>query len=61
MSTQVRRIELAEIGRFRSAFFTNTSCTALPLACIDATGFSVDAGLLALLEDCMSVHAWERI
>jgi branched-subunit amino acid aminotransferase/4-amino-4-deoxychorismate lyase len=59
--TQVRRIELAEVACFRGAFFTNTSCTALPLACIDATGFSMDAGLLALLDDSMSVHAWERI
>jgi branched-subunit amino acid aminotransferase/4-amino-4-deoxychorismate lyase len=61
VSTQVRRIELAEVAHFRSAFFTSTSCTALPLAYIDASGFRLDAGLLALLDDCMSVHAWERI
>jgi branched-subunit amino acid aminotransferase/4-amino-4-deoxychorismate lyase len=61
VSTQVRRVELAEVARFRSAFFTNTSCTALPLACIDAAGFTMDAGLLALLDDCMSMHPWERI
>ena len=58
---QVRRIDLADLARFRSAFFTNTSRTAVPLACIDEIGFAADPGLLALLDDCMAVHPWERI
>jgi len=58
---QVRRVELAEVARFRSAFFTNTSRTAVPLSCIDACAFAVDPDLLSLLEDCMSVHPWEAI
>ena len=58
---QVRRVELAEVARFRSAFFTNTSRTAVPLSCIDANGFATDPDLLALLEDCMAVHPWEAI
>ena len=52
---QVRRVELAEVARFRSAFFTNTSRTAVPLSCIDANGFATDPDLLALLEDCMTI------
>jgi len=58
---QVRRVELSEVARFRSAFFTNTSRTAVPLSCIDACAFAVDPDLLSLLEDCMSVHPWEAI
>jgi branched-subunit amino acid aminotransferase/4-amino-4-deoxychorismate lyase len=58
---QSRRIELDEIARFRGAFFTNTSCAAVPLACIDSTGLAIDPGLLALLVDCMSMRSWERI
>jgi branched-subunit amino acid aminotransferase/4-amino-4-deoxychorismate lyase len=58
---QVRRIELAEVARFRSAFFTNTSCAAVPLACIDAARFAMDPDLMALLHDGMSMHPWERI
>jgi branched-subunit amino acid aminotransferase/4-amino-4-deoxychorismate lyase len=57
----VRRVELGEIAHFRAAFFTNTSRTAVPLSCIDATEFPVDAHLLALLDECMSMHPWERI
>jgi len=58
---QVRRVELAEVAHFRSAFFTNTSRTAVPLSRIDMTEFRLDARLLALLDECMSMHPWERI
>lgn len=58
---RVGRVELAEVGDFRSAFFTNTSCTAMPLAGIDDVEYAADPELLALLEACMSEHAWERI
>lgn len=56
----VRRVELAEVATFRAAFFTNTSST-VPLSRIDTMEFRVDAHLLALLDECMSVHPWERI
>ena len=61
MPMQVRRVELSEVAWFRSAFFTNTSRTAVPLSCIDANRFATDPDLLQLLEDSMSVHPWERI
>jgi len=58
---QVRRVDLAEAARFRAAFFTNTSHTAVPLASIDSVAFGTDTDLLALLDGCMSMHPWERI
>lgn len=58
---QVRRVELAGIAQFHAAFFTNTSRTAVPLSHVDTTEFCIDAHLLALLDECMSMHPWERI
>lgn len=58
---QVRRIALDEVGKFRGAFFTNTSCTALPIAAIDEVGFALDAERFALLESCMDEHPWQPI
>lgn len=59
--TEVRRIDLDGIGAFRAAFFTNTSCAVMPIACIDDTMFGIDPHLHALLEACMAVHPWQSI
>jgi branched-subunit amino acid aminotransferase/4-amino-4-deoxychorismate lyase len=59
--TLTRRVELTEIASFRSAFFTNSSCVACPIACIDAVEFSPDANLLATLDACMQRTPWQRI
>lgn len=48
-----RRIGLDEIAGFHSAFFTNSSCTAMPIACIDATPFVDDPSLSELLRAAM--------
>ena len=56
-----RSVSLADIGRFRSAFFTNTSCAFMPIARIDDTPFVVDPGLQALLDAAMAEHPWQPI
>ena len=57
----VRRIELTEIASFRSAFFTNSSCIACPIARIDSVDFEIDYGLGELLEKAYAIHPWQRI
>jgi len=56
-----RPIALEEIGAFRSAFFTNSSCTAVPLACIDDVGFGIDEDLLRLLDAAMATQPAEPL
>lgn len=56
-----RRVELAEIGGFRGAFFTNSSHAVLPLAAIDAVTFEPDPGWTASLEAALRRHPWQRI
>ncbi|TCO40731.1 aminotransferase class IV family protein [Dokdonella fugitiva] len=56
-----RSVSLADIGRFRSAFFTNTSCAFMPIARIDDTPFVVDPALQALLDAAMAEHPWQPI
>lgn len=57
----VRGIPLSDIAAFRCAFFTNTSCTVMPIARIDETAFAVDQELAALLDACMAMHPWQPI
>ena len=52
----VRRVGLDRLGAFRSAFFTNTSCVAMPIASIDDHAFARDAELEARLHACMAAH-----
>lgn len=59
--TSVRRIELAEVAAFRSAFFTNSSCTAVPIAAIDEVAFEANRELHGLLEACMATHPWQPL
>lgn len=54
-----RRVELAETGRFRSAFFTNSSRAAVPLARIDDVAFAPDGDTRALLEAALATQPWE--
>lgn len=44
-----QRVAAAELGRFRSAFFTNSSTPVCLLACIDDTAFALDRELEARL------------
>lgn len=57
----VRRIDLAEVGAFRSAFFTNTSCAVMPIASIDEHAFAHDLELQSRLLACMAIHAPEPL
>lgn len=61
VASVVRRIERADLGAYRSAFFTNTSCVACPIAGIDATAFAPDPALLALLQERLRAVPWQRI
>jgi branched-subunit amino acid aminotransferase/4-amino-4-deoxychorismate lyase len=51
-ATRTQRVELGRIAHFRSAFFTNSSCAVMPIACIDDVAFDVDARGFAALETC---------
>ncbi|MEO7062776.1 MAG: aminotransferase class IV family protein [Dokdonella sp.] len=56
-----RRIGIADIGALRSAFFTNSSSTAVPIASIDSTRFVVDQRVRDTLDDCMTSNPFQRI
>jgi 4-amino-4-deoxychorismate lyase len=47
--SSVQRIRLADVGRFRSAFFTNSSTAVRMISRIDDVAFEVDAALAARL------------
>ncbi|HEU4663333.1 MAG TPA: aminotransferase class IV family protein [Dokdonella sp.] len=59
--TDVRRIDIDDVGAFRAAFFTNSSCAVMPIACIDDTPFAPDPRLHEQLQACMALHAWQPI
>ena len=59
--TEMRRIDLDGLRSFRAAFFTNTSCTVMPIASIDGIPFATGAEPRALLDACMAVHPWQPI
>ena len=52
MPSVVRTIRLAEIGEFRTAFFTNASVPVRPIASIDANKYSIDETLCKQLLRC---------
>jgi branched-subunit amino acid aminotransferase/4-amino-4-deoxychorismate lyase len=56
-----RRVELAGVGKFRAAFFTNSSCIACPLACVDDVGFEADPAFAGMLARAMDVHPWQCV
>jgi branched-subunit amino acid aminotransferase/4-amino-4-deoxychorismate lyase len=59
--SDTRRVGLAGLSGFRAAFFTNSSCVACPLACIDEIGFEADRALVDMLARAMDVHPWQRV
>ena len=59
--TTTRRIELAQVGAFRSAFFTNSGCPVRAIARIDATDFKVDPELVDLMEACYASNPLQTI
>jgi branched-subunit amino acid aminotransferase/4-amino-4-deoxychorismate lyase len=61
IATTTRRIEVAEAGAFRSAFFTNSGCPVRPIASIDGMDLIVDAELFELLEACYASNPLQTI
>ncbi|MBC6941606.1 MAG: aminodeoxychorismate lyase [Xanthomonadales bacterium] len=55
----VRRVDLAEVERFRGAFFTNSTCAALPLAAIDAVTYTPGPATPTLLARALATQPWE--
>ena len=52
VSTSARRIRLGDIGRFRSAFFTNSSMAVRLVSQIDDVAFETDPAFAARLLEC---------
>lgn len=61
VASLVRRVELAEIGHFRAAFFTNSGCAVQPIAAIDEVGFAPAPQWLETLEAAAGTVPWQRI
>lgn len=57
IASTMRCIGIDEIARFRGAFFTNSSCVALPIRHIDDIDFAVAEERLAMLQAC---YAWNE-
>jgi branched-subunit amino acid aminotransferase/4-amino-4-deoxychorismate lyase len=56
-----RRITLADVGAFRSAFLSNGTCAMQPLAAIGDVAFAADADLAALLERALATEPWQAL
>ncbi|MGH8174047.1 MAG: aminotransferase class IV family protein [Rhodanobacteraceae bacterium] len=61
MQSSTRRVDLTDIGTFRSAFFTNSGCPVRPIASIDGTDFDVDPELTAVLTSCYTSNPPQAI
>lgn len=61
VATASRRIALGDIGAYRSAFLTNSSCPVRPIASIDDIELTVDPDLTALLEACYAANPLQTI
>jgi branched-subunit amino acid aminotransferase/4-amino-4-deoxychorismate lyase len=59
--SEVRRVALSEAGKFRAAFFTNSSIAVQTIARIDDTEFALDAALTSMLADCYESNPPQRI
>jgi len=57
----VGHVALADVGRFRAAFFTNSSTPVQAIACIDANEFAPDPALVATLGACYESNPLQRI
>ncbi|HEV7489534.1 MAG TPA: aminotransferase class IV family protein [Rhodanobacteraceae bacterium] len=51
----------AELGNYRSAFLTNSSCPVRPIAAIDGVDFVVDHDFTALLEESYAANPCQQI
>ncbi len=56
-----RRIGVADLAGLRSAFFTNSACAVMPIACIDEVAFVVDPQLRERLEESFALNPWQSI
>jgi len=61
VASDAHRVAHADIGAFRSAFLTNSSCAVRPIAGIDGVRFAVDPELRAMLEACYASNAPQPI
>ena len=57
----VGSVGLAEVARFRAAFFTNSSTPVQAIVCIDADGYAPDPGLISTLSACYETNPLQRI
>ena len=60
-SSRVQSVPLEEIGRYRSAFFTNSSQPVRSIARVDKVEFAVDPEFTAMLTACYNSSPDERI
>lgn len=56
-----RRVELAQLGEFRGAFFTNSTSAVIPIAAIDAVAYAIDGGALERLRACAERTPWQPV
>jgi branched-subunit amino acid aminotransferase/4-amino-4-deoxychorismate lyase len=61
MRCRTQSVLLSDIGRYRSAFFTNSSQPVRPIARIDAIDFAVNLEITAMLATCYDSNPDERI
>lgn len=61
VASDSHRIAYGDIGAFRSAFLTNSSCAVRPIAEIDGVRFGVDTALSTMLADCYASNAPQAI
>ena len=61
IAATTRKVPLADIGMYRAAFLTNSSCAVQPVAMIDDVAFDADRALAGLLEACYAANAPQAI
>lgn len=54
-----RPLRLSDLRGMRSAFFTNSACACMPLACIDDLVFEADAETVDLLRAALATTPWQ--
>ena len=61
IATARSSVARANVGAYRSAFLTNSSCPVRPVAAIDGVDFVVDDELTRLLAECCDANPWQTI
>ncbi|HEY2394786.1 MAG TPA: aminotransferase class IV family protein [Rudaea sp.] len=61
LASSTQPIALGDVGRFRSAFFTNSSTPVRMICGIDSVAFDVDAGLETRLRECHDVNPLQSL